>query len=341
MVFLFVIIKNGLTITIFFLGGSKLTKEVEAPVAAAAATEAKPAEVAAEGAPKEEAPVAPKTAKRNSVFGTFFEKIRSPTHEKKESELAPAVPAKDETEAAAPAPAAEPAAPAVAPVVDGPSEAAAAPVVPEEPKAEEAKATETTTPSKEKKGFSFNKVFGSVSSKVKSPVSEKPPTLQKTEEAPKVEEAPKTEEAAPVVGEPAAEAPKAETPVAAEAPKTEEATAPVTEAAEPKSEKRKSSFFGGLTGTSKAKAEASPGEKHPSKLSGLFRNPSKAVKSKKESQVNSEAAAEAPKEETPAATEAPSTEVTSETKPEEPATIGDVVPEAVSVGEAKPVSAAA
>jgi len=159
-----------------------------------------------------EAPVAPKPTKRGSMFGTFFGKKDgvSPTTERKEKDLVPAVPAKD-TEVAPAAPQLDPvstsvpseevapvAAESVVPVAAEPVvPVAAAPVTTTE-------AAATSTPAvKDKRRQSF---FGSLGGKKeKSPSSEssgkgltglfrKASSAAKGEKAP----APPTKDAPPV-----------------------------------------------------------------------------------------------------------------------------------------------
>ncbi|CAI6254349.1 unnamed protein product [Periconia digitata] len=278
----------------------------------------------------------PKPTKRASIFGNFVEKLKSPTHEKKEPELTPVT---KESEVSAEAPKIEetpkveeaPLAPVTA-VVDGTSEAPKT----EEVKPVEAKPATATTPAKEKQHFSFGKFLGGGKDKVKSPTTEKAPELPKSEETPKVEEtAPAAApvepvEPAPVAAEPATEAVKEEKKE--ETPATEAATTTTPPA------KKRASIFGSLGGSVKKEKD---GEEKPQGLKGLFRNASKAGKSKKEKEPStstpakveetaepveekSETAPVAESKETPAATTA---------APTEQATIGDVVPDAVTVGQ--------
>jgi hypothetical protein len=239
----------------------------------------------------------PKPTKRASIFGSFFEKVKSPATEKKEAELIPAAPAKDA---------------AVVPEVQVPAEetvptteATSAPIA--ETKLDAPKAEgKPVTPVKEKEHFSFGKFFGN-KEKVKSPMTETAPTLPVTEEAPKIEDAaapaPEVTEVAPV-----AEAPKAE---AVEEEKKEET--PVTA----KKEKR-SSIFGNLVrAASKAGGKKEPKEKKETVAPATVEEASETAAPVAEH-----------KEETVAA--APATEQS---------TIGDVVPEAVTVGEAPKSSA--
>jgi hypothetical protein len=231
----------------------------------------------------------PKPTKRGSIFGTLREKLKSPTTEKKESDVVPAVPAKD-TETPAEAPKAEP---IIAPteIIAEQAEAAA--------KAEEKEtkpAGTTPTPHKEKEHFSFGKFLN----KAKSPT---------TETAPKLEE-PTKKEATP---EPAAPA------------------VPAVE--DPKEEDKKEETPIGVTTT----ASAAPAPKKRGSVFGsLFRKASTSIRPKKEESSATPAKAEESveaKEEDKKVDEAP-TEETAEKKPTEPVTIGDVVPEAVQVGQA-------
>ncbi|KAL5407567.1 hypothetical protein PMIN03_007043 [Paraphaeosphaeria minitans] len=263
----------------------------------------------------------PKPTKRGSIFGNFVEKLKSPTHEKKEADLVPAVPAKD-SEAAAEAPKLdEPATSETAPVLPpvAPVEAAPLESTTEALKLEEPKETKpaATTPHKESKSFSFGKFLGN-KEKVKSPASEKAPEFPKTEEAPKIDETP-----APV--EPVTDAPKEEA-TAAEPPTETATTAPATK------EKKRGSIFGALG--SKKEGEGKGG------FGGLFRAASKAGKPKKEKETTPAAKVEEatePKEEktevAPIAEETKATTDVPAVTATEPATIGDVAPEAVAVGQ--------
>ncbi|KAL1607808.1 hypothetical protein SLS60_002746 [Paraconiothyrium brasiliense] len=267
----------------------------------------------------------PKPTKRGSIFGNFVEKLKSPTHEKKEADLVPAVPAK-ESEAATEAPKVEePATGATAPVLPpvAPVEAAPLDSTSEALKAVEPKETKpaATTPHKEKQPFSFGKFLGGNKEKAKSPATEKAPELPKTEEAPKLEETPAV--GAPAAVETTTEAPKEE--VAKEEPAVEAATTtPATK------EKKRGSIFGALG--SKKEGEGKGG------FGGLFRAASKAGKPKKESApaAKAEETAEPKEEKTEVAPIAEETKDTTDAPAAaatEPATIGDVTPEAVAVGQ--------
>lgn len=240
----------------------------------------------------EKAEEKPKPTKRGSIFGTLREKLKSPTAEKKESDVVPAVPAKD-TETPAEAPKAGE--PIVAPteIIAQQIEAAA------KTEEKDTKATgTTTTPHKEKEHFSFGKFLN----KAKSPTSETAPKLE----------------------EPAKEA--TPEPSAAVAP-----AAPVVEA--PKEEDKKEDTPIGVTTT----ASAAPAPKKRGSVFGsLFRKASTSVRPKKEESTATPAKVDEPveaKAEEKKVDEAPKEE-TADKKAAEPATIGDVVPEAVQVGQA-------
>jgi len=272
-------------------------------------------------------PTLPKPSKRGSVFGNFFEKVRSPVTEKKESDVAPAVPPKDnETAPVIPLPtetaAAEP------PIENAFDENKEAPAVP--PKAER--------PTVEKKESFFEK-FLHMGEKAKTPTTETAPVLPTSTEAPAAEttEAPKIE----------TEAPKDTPAVEDKAPITNGHHKEETGATEPaKTDKRRSSFFSNLGGTIKGKKEPTSGDEAaegtekktpmPAKLGGLFRNPSKMMRGNKETKKEHPAPTKVEETtEAPSTTEAP--KIPEAEKPKEdseaPVTsIGDVVPEAVSVG---------
>lgn len=313
---------------------------LDGPATAAHATDApseetKPAETEAPAEAKEteaakDAAIPPKPVKRGSFFGTFVEKLRSPTHEKKESEIAPAVPAKD-TETPA-APAATETAEEAKPTEAAPATTeAATEAKPEEKPAE--KAEKATTPHKEKKNF-FDSFLHK--EKAKTPTTEAAPAEAKKEEKP-AEETKSEEKPA----EKAAEATEPATGV------TATASAATPEASK---DKRRTSFFGNLTGSvKKEKSEGeTDGEPKHSKLGGLFRNPSKLGKSKeakKETTTPPKVEEETPAKEESSAPVIPAPETeASTTAPEASNTnqnsIGDVVPDAVTVGQAPKASAA-
>jgi hypothetical protein len=262
----------------------------------------------------------PKPTKRGSIFGNFVEKLKSPTTEKKESELVPAPISKD-SEVSAEAPKIEEPIAPIVPVADGTTET---------PKVEETKPVNATTPHKEKSSFSFGKFLGGSKEKVKSPTTEKAPSSEapQLEDPVKADEAPVLAPIEPVAApvEPVADAPKEEEPVGVTSTAT--ATPPTT------TQKKRGSIFGNLTGGSVKKEKDGETSEKPKGLSGLFRSASKATKAKKEEKTTTAPAkvdeATEPKD------DAPLTEAKLETPvaATEPQSIGDVVPDAVAVGQA-------
>ncbi|KAK3063195.1 hypothetical protein LTS18_002315, partial [Coniosporium uncinatum] len=269
----------------------------------------------------------PKPSKRGSVFGNFFEKVRSPVTEKKESDVAPAVPPKDNEAAPIIAPTTETV--AAEPTSESAlNEDKEAPAVP--PKAER--------PTAEKKESFFEK-FLHMGEKAKTPTTEAAPVLPASIEAPAAEttEAPKIE----------TEAQKDISVIEDKAPIVNGHHKEETAATEPaKTDKRRSSFFSNLGGTIKGKKEPTSGDEAvegtekkspmPAKLGGLFRNPSKMMRGNKETKKEHLTPAKAEETtEAPFTTEAPRIPEIEKPKKnsETPVTsIGDVVPEAVSVG---------
>ncbi|KAF2234570.1 hypothetical protein EV356DRAFT_514961 [Viridothelium virens] len=310
-----------------------------------------------------------KSTKRSSIFGSFFEKVRSPTSEKKESEVGPVPPPKDDAAPVLPPTDGSDEAPPAPPKDDKPEEAAAvgaatgagvttATAAEEAKDGQKDKAT-ATTPSKEKEGF-FKRLLSE--SKVKVPKSEASKEESKVGAEPAAtEESTKEGEATATAADKAAV--PAETAVAVDdkpnngasgisAPADEQRTGKKEEPSTPK--EKRASIFGTFKGKvrdqkgDKSDAEKSEGEeKKSNKLGGIFRNPSKAIKSstgkdakKDETKptVNGDKVADKKANETVATKEA------TEQKPVEDSTtsseakqaehsIGDVVPEAVSVGQ--------
>jgi hypothetical protein len=276
----------------------------------------------------------PKPTKRGSIFGNFVEKLKSPTSEKKEADLVPAPVKESEVSAQAPkldelpkseeTPALAPIEP-VAPVTDATTEP---------PKVEEATETKiATTPAKEKQHFSFGKFLGGNKERVKSPATEKTPEVSKTDEAPKLEETAPVAPISPIAPvEPVA---AAETPVETKEEKKEEPVAESSATTTPAPKKR-GSIFGALGGSVKKEKD---GEEKPQGLMGLFRSASKAGKPKKEKEVAAPAKVDETAEPTENKTDAaPLAEENKATDgpaiPAEQTAIGDVVPDAVTVGQA-------
>ncbi|KAJ4354811.1 hypothetical protein N0V95_003496 [Ascochyta clinopodiicola] len=244
----------------------------------------------------------PKPTKRASIFGSFFEKVKSPSHEKKEADLIPATAAKDATKDTTVPEVQKPVeeTPVVAPAVET-TEAPLAEAKLDAPKTEAAK---PVTPVKEKEHFSFGKFFGN-KEKAKSPAVETTPALAQAEQTPKVEET-----STPVVANGVESAvPVAETSTAEPIVEKKEETPAV-----PKKEKR-SSIFGSLARTvSKAGGKKEPKEKKENVTPAT-------VQESAEPTDKAEVPAVAEKEETPVV-------------PTQQSTIGDVTPESVNVGEA-------
>lgn len=265
-------------------------------------------------------PTTDKKSKRSSIFGSFFPKkdVTSPITEKAEKDAAPAVPEKDKE---------VPPVSDTAPKLDEPATtkpidtaAVTAPVDAENKETKETKETPTET------GTSPTGKGG-----LRGFIKKQEAKLESKKE-PKKEE--KAEESA------ATAAATSEAPATSEAAKDTSTTENTPGA----KEKRRTSLFGNL-GTMKKKekseatsdAEGTDGEKKTStanKLGGIFRKPSKAIKSeeKKPAAANSESKpiAEGAENETKPESvtkDEPSTNGPTEAKPE---AIGDVVPEAVN-----------
>ncbi|KAI9674669.1 MAG: hypothetical protein M1817_001572 [Caeruleum heppii] len=291
----------------------------------------------------------PKANKRSSIFGSIFGKkdVTSPAEEKREGDVAPAVPIKDSVE-----PTSTPAKTDVAP------ESSTTPAIVTEPtsvptsRAAPAAVTKDTTASSPKENF-----FGKLMKQDKAKQQQKQEGKTETKAVPVVEKP----EVTPAAKEGVDEVPASTTTAtdAVEAPKTEQSGA-VRPAADPAKEKRRSSFFSGL-GSKKDRVgsdvEGSEGETKQKtspvpKFGGLFRKPSKAPKNGKEpataASAEETAAPATTKQEVtpipenteataPTAAEKETTTGTASKAPEkdtaESGAIGDVVPEAVTVGQ--------
>lgn len=330
------------------------TPAVDAPATEVVADESKKEEIAeeAQSEPKKE-------GRRMSRFETFFkgkskeakkEEVAAPTTEEPVAE-----PVKTEETPAVVEPVAE-----TAPIVAATEEAPK-----EEVKEEEKK--EDTTPVKENRKSSFLTGLKGFTQKVRSPSSEHPPAVAETSKT----EEPATETAPTAVTEPATEVPattepvteepatngetsktekrrssffnfgtinkkKGETPATEEPTKTDAVEEPVkpveaTEEAAPEVPKKS---------IEEKPAEAtSPKEHKESPFASIGRRVSKAIRGDKAKKETKPAAAvEETKEESK--TEEPTTEALTlpdpikqeETSAAKPAVIGDVVPEAVTVG---------
>ncbi|KIW06677.1 uncharacterized protein PV09_02382 [Verruconis gallopava] len=328
---------------------------------AAPAAESAPAEEAkeeaageAKEAPKEEPK---KEGRRLSRFESFFK--GKPKEAKKEEKKEEAPVAEEPAKAAE-----EPATAEETPAAEPAAETAAVEEAPKEEAKEEEKKKEETTPVKEHRKSSFLTGLKGFTQKVRSPSSEHPPAVPAKDDA-----AEASTDAA------------AATEAATDAPATEATTAeePATNG-ETKTEKRRSSFFNfGTVNKKKAepapaadeaakteaaeeaakpaeeeaaateteKPEASPKEHKESPFASIGRRVSKAIRGgeKPKKEAKAAAAVGETKEETkPEETAAPTATLPEPLKADEnvkPAAIGDVVPEAVTVGTAPTVSATA
>ncbi|KAH7414130.1 Pleckstrin homology domain-containing protein [Phaeosphaeria sp. MPI-PUGE-AT-0046c] len=289
--------------------GSELkTEAAPAAVVPAAVEESKTEETTAK--PVEEKP---KPTKRGSIFGSFFEKVKSPTHEKKEADIVPAPIAKDAEPTAEASKPLEEAVVAVPATVEPVSEPAV--VKADETKPVETKQPAVSTPSKEKEHFSFGKLFGS-KDRAKSPAAtDKTPVSEPSKVdavAPKIEDT-----TAPVVSEPTepiVAAPVAETKTEAAPVEKKEETTPAA-----KKEKR-SSIFGSL-GRSLSKATKGKDSKEAKKETATPTTVPEASEPKEETSIAAPVVAEEKEEAAPVV--APTEQ-----------TIGDVAPASINVGEA-------
>ncbi|KAF2094621.1 hypothetical protein NA57DRAFT_60646 [Rhizodiscina lignyota] len=303
--------------------------KVEEPVAAteAPATENKPED--AKDELTKATPAAGKAGKRGSIFGRFLDGVRSPTTEKKESEVAPTVPPKDEAAKDKDLPAA----PTETPVIEEPAATETAPMaIPGAEEKKEEKPEEKKLSSSTPKESFFGKLKGRAE-KIRSPSSEVPPA---TKEPAKEETPAAATEAAPVAETEA----KPEETAAVEEPKANGVDKSVEKKEEQADKPRRTSFFGNLGTVKKDKAEGEQKEGPSQKFGGIFRNPSKLIKGQKEGKKASAPAKvdeetkvsdEAPKIEEPKDTGSKQMSDETETKPQN--SIGDVVPEAVQVGQ--------
>lgn len=252
--------------------------------------------------------IAPKPSKRNSLLGNLYQKVRSPTSEKKESEVLPQVPAKDEPVSPVVPQLPEPghtslSADNVSPPADAanvPAQEAAAGATPVE--------SPSVEPRSKKDRESF---FGSLMNKAraKSPAAGHHQTTSPSTNEPAVKPEIATSEAPPVPAKdnvPALDGTKeAEDTVPAEtadesAPTSDNAAKTALPSTIPK-ENRRRSYFGTFGG---AKKEGVAEEKTPSKFGSIFRRPSQAQR---------EALIKEPKKDSAALSSAP--EVAAEEKP--------------------------
>ena len=294
-------------------------------------------------APVESAATKPKPTKRGSVFGNFFEKVRSPTHEKKESEVGPVVPPKDEPVSSEaprlPEPSTEatelPAATehSTAHITEPTAHETAAPVTESAVPTTETTAPKTLpAPKKEKESF-----LGGLLNKAraKSPAAEKRTASTNTSAPavpPKNDEALETSKLDDSVAPVAPATTETAAPLAAETePATENATRP-TAATTPNQTRRKS-YFGSLGGAKKD-GETTESGTPLGKISNIFRRPSQAARGSKEARKENNVPEKISE---PATTHTTEPTVASEaplTEPErEQQSIGDVGADAVNLGQ--------
>ncbi|KAF1915210.1 Pleckstrin homology domain-containing protein [Ampelomyces quisqualis] len=210
----------------------EVSEELKDEAAPAATVPAPVDEVKSEETTSKPVEEKPKPTKRASIFGSFFEKVKSPIHEKKEAELVTAPVAKDTDTTPEASKPLEEALVAVPSTTEPASELSAG-------KADEKPAA--VTPTKEKAHFTFGNVFGRGSKdRAKSPAAtDKTPASEPS----KVEDAPAstaTEHSDPTVA------------------------APAVETKSEKDEKKRSSIFGSL-GRSLSKATKSKDTKEAKK----------------------------------------------------------------------------
>jgi len=271
--------------------------------------------------------VAPKPTKRGSVFGSLFGKKDgiSPSAERKEKDVVPAVPAKDSETAplATTAPQLDPvttSAPPVEATTAEPEIAAASPT------------TKVSSPSESRGG-----VFGFLKQKEVQKEEKK----EETKEV-KAEEAAETKVDAPVVATGTPTAPGSGVPP----PTTTDVMTPSSPEPVVK-EKRRQSFFGSLGGKKDKKVDSSSdNEATGGKLGGIFRKASRSAKGSQSAMTDSS---------TPPAPISKDLPTTDEAAPEaaeasnhiagEPATAGDApesnMPEPVTTSRPSAVEATA
>ncbi|EED24301.1 conserved lysine-rich protein, putative [Talaromyces stipitatus ATCC 10500] len=323
----------------------KITKPavVAAAVKAAPAPEkdAKETETAAEDKKeekKDDKKSRSQSRKRTSIFGTILGK-------KEKEEAKEETPAATETTPAEATPATETAAAETteAPTAEAtteeaaPATEAAATEAPAEEKKEEAKPA-----AKPKRASIFGEFFKKVASPSKEKTEEEVAPVAST--APQLENPVDENAAKPIEPEAVTEAPAVEAATASssETPAAEAATEDKKEATTPEN-KRRTSLFGTLGKKSKTESTSDGEGKKTNKLGGLFRKPSKAVKSeddKKKEATPAETIPEGEDKPEPIAKDVPADETAAHAaeKTEEPA----VAAEPVNVTPtAAPVQAAA
>ena len=268
-------------------------KAEDKPVASTEQTEEAPKTAAATTAP-----MPAKPTKRASLFGQFFDRVRTPAHEKKEHEVVPVASSKDGAVVAKPVH--EP----VATTGDGSTAAATAST--DEPAAAKDTITsketkEETAPKKEEKENLLGKFLNRDRSK-------SPAAGSRNE---------KKDVVVPVNAPAEASAPSSNVTSAADAPTTEAsvpATAATTTATpEASKDKRRTSFFGNFgnstkkekkpaevnTETDKSANEHKPNSPLP-RLGSIFRKPNQGVKGNKDAKTETKGAETSQTDEKPA-----------------------------------------
>lgn len=272
--------------------------------------------------------------KRGSIFGSIL-------GGKKEKEEA-----KEETPVATDAAAAHDATPAVAETTETPAETTEAPAAATEeatPAAEpaEEKKEETKHAAKTKRASIFGDFFKKVASPSKEKTEEEVVPVANT--APQLENPVDETAAKPIEPQSVTDAPAGEAAAAAapEAAAAEHAVEDKKEANTP--EKRRTSLFSTLGKKTKTESTSDGEGKKTNKLGGLFRKPSKAVKSeddKKKEATPAEPIAEGEDKPEPIAKDTPveETAASADAKPQEPAVAAEPVNVTTS---SAPVQAAA
>ena len=216
-----------------------------------------------------------KPTKRASIFGQFFDRVRTPGHEKKEYEFVPTVSSKDGGDVASPVqePVATTDSGPVAVATESNTESAAAKDV-----IASKETKEGSLPKKEEKENLLGKFLNRDRSKSPAADSRKE----------------KKDVIVPVAASTEASAPSTDVTSAAGTPATEAPVAATTATPEISKDKRRTSFFGNLGSSAKkekrptevnTEADKSPNEHKPNspipRLGSIFRKPSHGVKSSK------------------------------------------------------------
>ncbi|RAO65535.1 uncharacterized protein BHQ10_001547 [Talaromyces amestolkiae] len=315
-------------------------KATPAPEKDAKETEAATAEDKKEEK-KEDKKSRSQSRKRASIFGSILGKKEKEEVKEEAPATTEAAPAEETAVAETAAPAETTEAPAAEATTEetAPVEAAAATETPAEEEKEEAKPAAKT-----KRASIFGDFFKKVASPSKEKTEEEVAPVAST--APQLENPVDETAVKPIEPESVTEAPAVEAAAAAasssETPAAEAATEEKKEATTP--EKRRTSLFGTLGKKAKTESTSDGEGKKTNKLGGLFRKPSKAVKSeddKKKEAAPAETIPEGEDKPEPIAKDAPAEEAAAPA-PIEKADETVVAAEPVSVAPtAAPVQAAA